>query len=274
MGERQVLTGYCLLLPDPVVPHLNALAPALRGSISGGHGAVGDALLAVTAGAAHQLRDIRQCRAGAARACISAPRRGARGDPDRAALGARLERSAALFRSASTALSERAWPRSCMRQGRARQRCASSAVEANVRGRAGQQTGSRGRSRRVIPSARSRRACSRCSRDDFGNTIRPPAPTTRCQGRSSSLGATLQGMARLARAGREIRPPRPRRHRSKPGRGEWRRSHARIACRAGFSSNPASHSMPQSCRMAVAAEKLRRQCIGARSRAHAGHARA
>jgi diadenosine tetraphosphate (Ap4A) HIT family hydrolase len=30
MGERQVLTGYCLLLPDPVVPHLNALEPGLR----------------------------------------------------------------------------------------------------------------------------------------------------------------------------------------------------------------------------------------------------
>ncbi len=25
MGERQVFAGYCLLLPDPVVPHLNAL---------------------------------------------------------------------------------------------------------------------------------------------------------------------------------------------------------------------------------------------------------
>jgi diadenosine tetraphosphate (Ap4A) HIT family hydrolase len=27
MGDPQVLTGYCLLLPDPVVPHLNALPP-------------------------------------------------------------------------------------------------------------------------------------------------------------------------------------------------------------------------------------------------------
>jgi diadenosine tetraphosphate (Ap4A) HIT family hydrolase len=26
MGDPQVLEGYCLLLPDPVVPHLNALA--------------------------------------------------------------------------------------------------------------------------------------------------------------------------------------------------------------------------------------------------------
>jgi diadenosine tetraphosphate (Ap4A) HIT family hydrolase len=25
MGDPQVLEGYCLLLPDPVVPHLNAL---------------------------------------------------------------------------------------------------------------------------------------------------------------------------------------------------------------------------------------------------------
>jgi diadenosine tetraphosphate (Ap4A) HIT family hydrolase len=27
MGDPQVLTGYCLLLPDPVVPHLNAMPP-------------------------------------------------------------------------------------------------------------------------------------------------------------------------------------------------------------------------------------------------------
>jgi diadenosine tetraphosphate (Ap4A) HIT family hydrolase len=27
MGDPQVLRGYCLLLPDPVVPHLNALPP-------------------------------------------------------------------------------------------------------------------------------------------------------------------------------------------------------------------------------------------------------
>ena len=28
MGDPQVLAGYCLLLPDPVVPDLNALPPA------------------------------------------------------------------------------------------------------------------------------------------------------------------------------------------------------------------------------------------------------
>jgi diadenosine tetraphosphate (Ap4A) HIT family hydrolase len=50
MGERQVLTGYCLLLPDPVVPHLNALAPALRAQFLTDMALVGDALLAVTAG--------------------------------------------------------------------------------------------------------------------------------------------------------------------------------------------------------------------------------
>jgi hypothetical protein len=27
MGDPQVLRGYCLLLPDPVVPHLNAMVP-------------------------------------------------------------------------------------------------------------------------------------------------------------------------------------------------------------------------------------------------------
>ena len=50
MGERQVLTGYCLLLPDPVVPHLNALPPALRAQFLSDMAMVGDALLAVTAG--------------------------------------------------------------------------------------------------------------------------------------------------------------------------------------------------------------------------------
>jgi diadenosine tetraphosphate (Ap4A) HIT family hydrolase len=44
------LTGYCLLLPDPVVPHLNALAPAMRGQFLADMALVGDALLAVTAG--------------------------------------------------------------------------------------------------------------------------------------------------------------------------------------------------------------------------------
>jgi|ERR1700675_2406055 diadenosine tetraphosphate (Ap4A) HIT family hydrolase len=50
MGERQVLPGYCLLLPDPVVPHLNALPPALREQFMSDMALIGDALLAVTGG--------------------------------------------------------------------------------------------------------------------------------------------------------------------------------------------------------------------------------
>jgi diadenosine tetraphosphate (Ap4A) HIT family hydrolase len=50
MGERQVLTGYCMLLPDPVVPHLNALSPVLRGQFLSDMALIGDSLLAVTAG--------------------------------------------------------------------------------------------------------------------------------------------------------------------------------------------------------------------------------
>jgi len=50
MGERQVLPGYCLLLPDPVVPHLNALRPSLRDQFMADMALIGDALLAVTAG--------------------------------------------------------------------------------------------------------------------------------------------------------------------------------------------------------------------------------
>jgi diadenosine tetraphosphate (Ap4A) HIT family hydrolase len=50
LGERQVLPGYCLLLPDPVVPHLNALAPALRERFLSDMALIGDALLALTGG--------------------------------------------------------------------------------------------------------------------------------------------------------------------------------------------------------------------------------
>jgi diadenosine tetraphosphate (Ap4A) HIT family hydrolase len=48
MGERQVLPGYCLLLPDPVVPHLNALQGDARVEFLADMGMVGDALLTVT----------------------------------------------------------------------------------------------------------------------------------------------------------------------------------------------------------------------------------
>jgi diadenosine tetraphosphate (Ap4A) HIT family hydrolase len=48
MGERQVLPGYCLLLPDPVVPHLNALEARARSQFLADMSLVGDALLAVT----------------------------------------------------------------------------------------------------------------------------------------------------------------------------------------------------------------------------------
>jgi diadenosine tetraphosphate (Ap4A) HIT family hydrolase len=48
MGERQVLTGYCLLLPDPVVPHLNALVSEQRAQFLSDMALIGDALLRVT----------------------------------------------------------------------------------------------------------------------------------------------------------------------------------------------------------------------------------
>jgi diadenosine tetraphosphate (Ap4A) HIT family hydrolase len=48
MGQRQVLAGYCLLLPDPVVPHLNALARAERDVFLSELGLLGDAVLAAT----------------------------------------------------------------------------------------------------------------------------------------------------------------------------------------------------------------------------------
>jgi diadenosine tetraphosphate (Ap4A) HIT family hydrolase len=50
MGERQVFAGYCLLLPDPVVPHLNALAGSARGQFLSDLARLGDAVLAATSG--------------------------------------------------------------------------------------------------------------------------------------------------------------------------------------------------------------------------------
>ena len=48
LGEQQVLAGYCLLLPDPVVPHLNALQGGVRAQFLADMALAGDALLRVT----------------------------------------------------------------------------------------------------------------------------------------------------------------------------------------------------------------------------------
>ncbi len=48
MGERQFLRGYALLLPDPVVPSLNALNGAGRARFLLDLARLGDAVLAVT----------------------------------------------------------------------------------------------------------------------------------------------------------------------------------------------------------------------------------
>ncbi len=48
LGERQFLPGYCLLLPDPVVPALNALAGPERAAFLADMASLGDAVLAVT----------------------------------------------------------------------------------------------------------------------------------------------------------------------------------------------------------------------------------
>jgi diadenosine tetraphosphate (Ap4A) HIT family hydrolase len=47
-GEQQFLRGYCLLLPDPVVPHLNAMPVAQRAVFLDDLARLGDALLAAT----------------------------------------------------------------------------------------------------------------------------------------------------------------------------------------------------------------------------------
>lgn len=48
MGEIQVVEGYCLLLPDPVVPHLNALDFDSRTQFLSDMARAGDAVLAAT----------------------------------------------------------------------------------------------------------------------------------------------------------------------------------------------------------------------------------
>jgi diadenosine tetraphosphate (Ap4A) HIT family hydrolase len=50
-GDVQILNGYCLLLADPVVPSLNALAPEARARCLLDMSIVGDALLEVTGAA-------------------------------------------------------------------------------------------------------------------------------------------------------------------------------------------------------------------------------
>ena len=48
LGDPQILAGYCLLLPDPVVPHLNALVGDARRIFLDDMARLGDAVLAVT----------------------------------------------------------------------------------------------------------------------------------------------------------------------------------------------------------------------------------
>lgn len=48
MGDPQVFEGYCLLLPDPVVTDLNALAPPARAAFLTDMARIGDALLVLT----------------------------------------------------------------------------------------------------------------------------------------------------------------------------------------------------------------------------------
>jgi diadenosine tetraphosphate (Ap4A) HIT family hydrolase len=48
MGNSQFLRGYSLLLPDPVVPHLNAMKASTRDQFLSDMGKLGDAVLAAT----------------------------------------------------------------------------------------------------------------------------------------------------------------------------------------------------------------------------------
>ncbi len=48
LGTQQFLRGYCLLLPDPVVPHLNDMDVVHRAQFLADMASLGDAVLAVT----------------------------------------------------------------------------------------------------------------------------------------------------------------------------------------------------------------------------------
>lgn len=51
MGAKQVMRGYCLLLPDPVVPHLNALSGSRRDQFLRDMASLGDVVLDLTGAA-------------------------------------------------------------------------------------------------------------------------------------------------------------------------------------------------------------------------------
>ena len=48
LGDVQFLRGYCLLLPDPVVPHLNTMTKSARQQFLSDMTLLGDAILKVT----------------------------------------------------------------------------------------------------------------------------------------------------------------------------------------------------------------------------------
>ena len=48
LGDVQFLRGYCLLLPDPVVPHLNAMSEEIRKNFLYEMSVLGDVVLEVT----------------------------------------------------------------------------------------------------------------------------------------------------------------------------------------------------------------------------------
>ena len=48
MGDPQVLRGYCLLLPDPVVPHLNQMTAGAQAAFLADMARLGEAVLSVT----------------------------------------------------------------------------------------------------------------------------------------------------------------------------------------------------------------------------------
>ena len=96
MGERQVLAGYCLLLPDPVVAHLNVLTGARRARFLEDMALTGDAVQIARGRRASTTRcsatSSRPCTHTSSHAAATSPMRCARPSPGRS-IGTRLRRT-------------------------------------------------------------------------------------------------------------------------------------------------------------------------------------
>jgi hypothetical protein len=102
-GGCAILPGYCLLLPDPVVPSLNDLDAEARAAYLLDMGRLGDAVLQATDALRMNYENPRQLGTGTALPPVPALRLGTARETQNARVVLRLEKRSALRRG-------RAWP--------------------------------------------------------------------------------------------------------------------------------------------------------------------